>query len=59
MALRPEDFKSAVYTIPPSGHFDSPRKKLSFFLEAWGGIEPPNKAFAELRLTTWPPRLNI
>ena len=38
--------------------FDSPRKKLRFFLEAWGGIEPPNKAFAELCLTTWPPRLS-
>ena len=24
-------------------------------MESWGGIEPPYKAFAELRLTTWPP----
>jgi hypothetical protein len=26
-------------------------------LEARGGIEPPNKGFADLCLTTWLPRL--
>jgi hypothetical protein len=29
------------------------RKCFCFFLEATGGFEPPNKAFAELCLTTW------
>lgn len=28
-------------------------------LETWGGIEPPHRAFAELRLTTWPPGLGL
>ena len=30
---------------------------LRVLLEARGGIEPPNKGFADLCLTTWLPRL--
>ena len=31
--------------------------KSTNLLEARGGIEPPNKGFADLCLTTWLPRL--
>jgi hypothetical protein len=38
--------------------YDPGRKLLVLckFLEARGGIEPPNKGFADLCLTTWLPR---
>ncbi|MEY4602430.1 MAG: hypothetical protein RL292_371 [Candidatus Parcubacteria bacterium] len=44
------------YSLRP---FNSARKKFHFFRETWGGIEPPHRAFAELRLTTWPPGLGL
>ena len=33
-------------------------EKSTNLLEARGGIEPPNKGFADLCLTTWLPRRN-
>ncbi len=56
--LRGADFKSAASTVPPPGHGLSGMKKQnglarsdrSALLEATGGFEPPNRAFAELRL---------
>ncbi len=35
---------------------ESKRRLLCKLLEARGGIEPPNKGFADLCLTTWLPR---
>ncbi len=32
---------------------------LIYFKEAWGGIEPPHRDFADLCLTTWLPGLFV
>ena len=47
MSFRSKDFKSFVYTIPPSGHISK--------YEARVGIEPTYKGFADPCLTTWLP----
>jgi hypothetical protein len=51
--LLSEDFKSSMSTIPSLGQY------LYFIVltEAWVGIEPAYKDFADLCLTTWLPGL--
>ena len=50
-SLARHDFKSCAYTSSAT------RAKLfwHFCHEAWGGIEPPHRDFADLCLTTWLP----
>lgn len=52
ISLTGHHFKWCAYT-------SSATQALRFFRETWGGIEPPHRAFAELRLTTWPPGLGL
>ena len=42
------DFKSVASTIPPPRLWDL---MFIFHMEAPGGIEPPNRGFADLRLS--------
>ena len=40
-----------------STNFATPAYSYIITPEAWGGIEPPYRDFADLCLTTWLPRL--
>ena len=44
------------YELQGSGNKDLNAGESTTLLEARGGIEPPNKGFADLCLTTWLPR---
>ena len=58
-SLARHDFKSCAYTCSATRAL----KPLFYYifsivnynLEAWGGIEPPHRDFADLCLTTWLP----